>query len=551
MTNGGSGNSVAGDNSIGGESAAGAGGAALECDAGLSACSGECVDTKTDKVNCGHCGTDCGDNALCDTGSCVSDDPRLKSLSLEPALLAPTFSADVLTYTATFAYFEPHLTLKAVPQSDAAKVTSGGDTLPADGSALAPTPEDDIASVSVDVTAESGKQQSYDVSLKRSAMVSTYAKAFNSRESFNFGTSVAISDDTIVVGATGDDSNASGVDGNEASNNSTNCGAAYVGVRGANGKWARQAYLKASLPKPQAFFGQAVAIDGNTIAIGAPGQTNYTGAVYVFARVGTTWTQQAALAEPAPAQNKQFGYAVALNGDRLVVSSLSSDLVKYNGGAVYSFTRTGNTWKADAKHPNPPAARFQTYDGFGYRLSLSGDRLAISEQQGERAVFIMLHGASGWTVEDSVTLPSDALGSSNIALDGDTLVASAPGVVHVFTRSGSTWSKQVSLTSFNADANNGFGSSVALKGDLLVVGSGCDSCTGGVSTFVRSGDTWKNGTFVKSPNLDPVDAFGFSVGVSGNRIIAGAPHEDGNGTSFNQNSANNGTADSGAAYIFE
>jgi hypothetical protein len=56
---------------------------------------------------------------------------------------------------------------------------------------------------------------------------------------------------------------------------------------------------------------------------------------------------------------------------------------------------------------------------------------------------------------------------------------------------------------------------------------------------------------VKSPNLDPVDAFGFSVGVSGNRIIAGAPHEDGNGTSFNQSGANNGVADSGAAYIFE
>jgi hypothetical protein len=107
------------------------------------------------------------------------------------------------------------------------------------------------------------------------------------------------------------------------------------------------------------------------------------------------------------------------------------------------------------------------------------------------------------------------------------------------------------LTSFNADANTGFGSSVALNGDLLVVGSGCDSCTGGVSTFVRSGDTWKNGTFVKSPNLDPVDALGFSVGVSGNRIIAGAPHEDSNATSFNQSGANNSVADSGAAFIFE
>lgn len=548
-----SGGTSGGDRSVGGadSSLAGMGGAPLECDAGLSACAGTCVDTTTDTANCGHCGTDCGSGALCEKSSCISDDPRLKSLSLDPAALDPAFSADVSSYTAKFAFFEPHLTLKALPAAETAKVAYGADPLATEGSVLSPTPEDDIASVKVNVTAESGKQQSYDVALKRAALVTTYGKAFNSRESFLTGTSVAISGDTAVFGAPGEDSGASGVDGNESSTGYTSAGAAYVALRGANGKWARQAYLKASLTKSQAFFGQVVAIDGNTIAIGAPGQTNYAGAVYVFARVGSTWSQQAVLAEPVPAASRQFGYAIDLKGDRLVVSSISSDLVRYSGGAVYSFTRTGGTWKADAKHPNPPIARFQTYDGFGYRLSLSGERLAVSEQQGERAVFIMLHGANGWTVEDSVTLPSDALANSNIALDGDTLVASAPGVVHVFTRTESTWTKQVSLTSFNADANTGFGSAVALKGDLLVVGSGCDSCSGGVSTFVRSGDTWKSGTFVKWNKLDAGDAVGFSVALSGNRIIAGAPHEDSNATSFYQDTANNSVNDSGAAFIFE
>jgi len=92
---------------------------------------------------------------------------------------------------------------------------------------------------------------------------------------------------------------------------------------------------------------------------------------------------------------------------------------------------------------------------------------------------------------------------------------------------------------------------VALKGDLLVVGSGCDSCSGGVSTFVRSGDTWKSGTFVKWNKLDAGDALGFAVALSGNRIIAGAPHEDSNATSFYQDTANNSVNDSGAAFIFE
>jgi hypothetical protein len=143
------------------------------------------------------------------------------------------------------------------------------------------------------------------------------------------------------------------------------------------------------------------------------------------------------------------------------------------------------------------------------------------------------------------------LASSNIALDGDTLATSAPGVVHIFTRSGSEWTKQVSLTSFNADASSGFGSAVALKGDLLVVGSACDGCAGAVSTFVRSGNEWKNGAFVKPANVDAGDALGFSVALSGTRVIAGAPREDSNATSFNQNSANNATTDSGAALIFE
>lgn len=578
------------------------GGAGPMCEQGLSACGGACVDTRSNPDHCGDCQTACAvgsictdsactpcpaknigcdgkcidpatnagfcgaagkclddnrgaictDSEVCGDGACLSDDASLKTLTLDPAKLTPTFSADNLAYEAAFSYFEPHLALKAEPSAADATMSYAGDAFSAtDSVQLTATPKDDIASASVLVTAASGKKQPYDVTLKRAALATTYVKAFNSRASFGFGSSVALDGDTAVIGAPAEDSYSGGVDGNEASTGAIGAGAAYVAIRGSNSKWARQAYLKAESPLKDDTFGSAVAIDGNTIAVGAPGDNSAQGAVYIFARTGSTWSQQAIVSEPVPAGGNNFGTAVAIQGNRLVASSLNSGLVKYSGGAAYSFTRTGTTWKVDAKHPNPPAARYQSYDGFGYRLSLSGERLAVSEWQGERSVFVMLYSGSAWSVEGSITLPGLALEKSKIALDGDTLAASAPGVVHIFTRSGSSWTKQVSLTPFDAAATDGFGSSVALKGDLLAVGSGCDTCSGGVSTFVRSGTTWKDGAFVTAANMEANDAVGFSVAISGNRIVAGAPGEDSNATSFNQSSANNSVVDSGAAFIFE
>ncbi len=578
------------------------GGAGAMCDQGLTACGGECADTTLDPDHCGDCSTTCaagsicsdstctpcpaetigcdgkcidpatdagfcgasgrclddnrgvacGDTEVCGLGACLSDDASLKTLALEPAKLTPAFSADLLAYEAAFSYFEPHLALKAEPSAADASMTYAGDALSAtDSVQLTATPEEDLASASVVVTAASGKTQSYDVTLKRAALATTYVKAFNSRAGFGFGTSVALDGDTAVIGAPGESSYSGGVDGNEASIGATGAGAAYVAIRGPNGTWARQAYLKAASPAKGDAFGTVVAIDGDTIAVGAPHDDSSQGTVHIFVRAGLAWSQQAVISEPVPAGGNQFGTAVAIQGNRLLVSSPSSGLVKYSGGAVYSFTRTGTTWKADANHPNPPAARYKTYDGFGFRLALSGDRVAVSEWQGERAVFIMLRGQAAWSVEGSIYLPNDALAQSNIALDGDTLAASAPGVVHVFTRSGSAWTKQSSMTPFDSAATNGFGSSVALKGDLLAIGSGCGTCIGGVSTFVRSGSTWKDGAFVTAASMEANDAMGFSVAVSGNRIVAGAPGEDSNATAFNQSSANNSAVDSGAAFIFE
>jgi hypothetical protein len=156
-----------------------------------------------------------------------------------------------------------------------------------------------------------------------------YVKSSNSGVSDAFGSAVAISGDTMVVGAPNECSNAAGVNGNQTSESALQAGAAYVFVRNGN-TWTQQAYLKASNTGAYDSFGWSVAISGDTIVVGAhledsdsttvngSGSNNNAanaGAAYVFTRSGVAWTQQAYLkasnAEPADL----FGVAVAVSGD--------------------------------------------------------------------------------------------------------------------------------------------------------------------------------------------------------------------------------------------
>lgn len=153
-----------------------------------------------------------------------------------------------------------------------------------------------------------------------------YVKASNTGEGDYFGASVAVSGDTMVIGAGGESSNATGVNGNQATNSALGSGAAYVFVRNGT-NWIQQAYLKASNTGAHDGFGgdagpYGVAISGDTIVVGAPGEaSNATGvngnqadnsafgagAVYVFARSETNWTQQTYVKASSTGEQDRFG----------------------------------------------------------------------------------------------------------------------------------------------------------------------------------------------------------------------------------------------------
>lgn len=389
-----------------------------------------------------------------------------------------------------------------------------------------------------------------------------YLKASNTGAGDWFGYAVAVSGDTIVVGARFEDSSATGVNGDGTNNNASNSGAAYIFVRSGT-TWSQQAYLKAANAGANDWFGYAVAVSGDTVVVGAymedsdstgvNGANNNSapdsGAAYVFTRSAGTWSQQAYLKASNTDPGDQFGFSVALSGNTVVVGAPEEDsnATGVNGnqadnslftaGAAYIFSRSGTVWSQQAYLK---ASNTDGGDGLGRSVGVSGDTVVV--------------GARG---EDS-----NATG-----VNGNQMDSSAPnsGAAYVFIRSGGTWSQQAYLKASNTGSDDQFGDSVAISGDKLVVGvrqedssatgingnqmDNSAASSGAAFVFARSGSSWSQQAYLKASNTDAGDLFGFSVTISGDAVIVGAPYED--GSTIGVNGADNDlTADSGAAYLF-
>jgi len=348
--------------------------------------------------------------------------------------------------------------------------------------------------------------------------------------------------------------------------------------------WKQAAYVKASNPRAGAQFGYAVALssDGRTLAVGSQMEesaatgvngnqndhsTFSAGAVYVYARTGDRWAQQAYVKASNPGADDQFGFAVALSadGNTLAVSAPyedsaatgingnQADNAMANSGAVYVFTRSGSAWSQQAyvKASNTGAA--EEGDQFGYSIALSGDGNTL------------VVGAIG---EDS-----NATG-----INGDQANDSAQGAgaAYVFTRSGNSWSQQAYVKAANAGANYLFGYSVAVSanGNTVAVGSFDEGGgsnvingpydrrlpgSGAVYVFNRNGTAWSQQAYLKAKEQDRGDSMGCWIAISedGNTVAAGALDEDTLVPGINVvQSGHSGRVDApddtsaGAAYVF-
>ena len=205
-------------------------------------------------------------------------DARLQSLAMSTGVLTPTFSPDTVLYQVAASVLGTPLadtaTVTPTAMAPGAKILVNGTALASGATSGAIDITSDVTLINVRVTAPDGVTfKDYAIITLRSTELAniTYAKASNPGSNHFFGGSVAISGDTLVVGAYSEDSNATGVNGNQADHSAPGAGSAYVFVRKA-GVWSQQAYLKASNAEAGDHFGVRVAIAGVTIVVGAPGE---------------------------------------------------------------------------------------------------------------------------------------------------------------------------------------------------------------------------------------------------------------------------------------
>ena len=411
--------------------------------------------------------------------SALSTNADLADLSISAGTLDPPFSSDTYAYLVGPQEMFVHGSVTLTPLA-----AHAGATITVDGLVVASgTPSSvidvpaTVTPVLVRVTAEDGESvREYNVIITRQglSMQTDYVKASNTGGNDRFGYSVALDGDTLVVGADYEASNATGVDGDQLDHSAPHSGAVYVFFRHLNGTWFQEAYLKASNTGAGDAFGQSVALDGDTLVVGADGEDSnatgvngnqldnsapWSGAAYVFVRSDGIWSQQAYLKASNTESNDTFGTSVALDGDTLMVGADGEDsnATGVNGnqldnssnrsGAAYVFVRSDGTWSQQAylKASNTGAG-----DVFGRSLALDGDTLVV--------------GAS--------------------SEDGGTLLNNLPesGAAYVFVRSGGIWSQENYVKALDTESADGFGVSVALDGGTLLVGAwGEDSNATGVN----------------------------------------------------------------------
>jgi PKD repeat protein len=399
-----------------------------------------------------------------------------------------------------------------------------------------------------------------------------------------FGHSVAVSGDVIVVGAPYED----GGSGDPL----TWAGAAYVFQRTQGGAdaWGDVNILRASDTQEGDEFGFAVAVSGDVIIVGAPIENGGAGASYVFQRTqggADSWGEVKILHASDAQAADWFGCSVAVSGDVIVAGAPYEDggvgdpLI--DAGTAYVFQRTQDGADGWGEVQTLHASDAQANDWFGYSVAASGDGIIVGAYVenggagdplwGAGAAYVFQSESHAWQ-ETTIARASDAqagdfLGYS-VAVSGDVIIVGAigedggagdpltdAGAAYVFQRSqggADAWGEVNILRASDAQENDYFGGSVSVSGDVIVVGA--SNKDGGVGeslpwsgvayVFQRSQggvDNWGEVQILHASDAQVEDHFGYSVAVSGDVIVVGASDEDG------------GEGDplpaSGAAYVFQ
>lgn len=291
------------------------------------------------------------------------------------------------------------------------------------------------------------------------------------------------------------------------------------------------------------WFGRRVAIDGETLVVGAPqndpnGAVN-AGAAYVFVRTGEGWEEQAKLVDADGETGDVFGSDVAISGDTIAVSSPGYDGVENNSGGAFIFVRDGASWSHQATLVGDDAWLNTAFAG---PVSISGDTIVVGDPGDDNlgtqagAVYVWVRNGTTWgPTPDGIKLQADdpsayAGFGRAVSIDGDTLAVASNWFTYVFVESGGTWSPEDKFVGTDTVGTDNYGSSVSVSGNTLLVGAPqkpfdplLGAGPGAAYVFVRNASTWTEEAILTGSLGENKDNFGRSVSLNGDLALLGAP----------------------------
>lgn len=392
--------------------------------------------------------------------------------------------------------------------------------------------------------------------------------AFDAVGEDQFGFAVAVSGDKALIGAQLHDAVG------------TNSGQvyAYNGLTDCTDPCETGALAKLTSPNPQAeyWFGYAVDVSGDVAVISTPLDSDvaqWAGSVYVYRFDGLEWLVEAELTASDPEVDDEFGIAVAIDGDVIVVGALRDDEAcpedpDCNSGSAYVFRYDGANWNEETKLL---ASNADAYDDFGLTVAIDGDVIAVGADQdgntgpglfnGHGAAYVFRYNGANWN-EESKLLADDGEAFDHfgfaIGVSGDVVLVGASadahsgmglaGSAYVYEFNGGSWDQTAKLTSSDVAPNDQFGKNLSISGDVALIGAllndascpGGNACNAGAAyIFEKPEGGWvdMNETAqLTASDADGGDSFGWAVSISGETAIVGAYGDE---------------VWTGAAYVFE
>jgi hypothetical protein len=522
---------------------------------------------------------------------------QLTDLLVEGGALSPLFSPDNHAYRVSLPLTQQQLRITALAANG---VTVDIDNVAQEASTAWQSPPLPLGEHKITINLRTSKdvKSSYELIVTRSGAQEAYLKAEAAESQAEFGMNVAVWGDTVVVGSIYED----GSRENPLDKSTSNSGGAYVFERDANGNWSQQAHLKGDPTRAGDYFGFALAIHEDTLAVSAPGgtlllsSTPHAGSVHIYKREAGVWTFVQRLS-PGIDQGDLFGQALALDGDKLVVGAPTDSTTQSFSGRVYVYPREGDGFGEPATFKaNEPVESGL----FGMALAVEGDTMVVGAPQfnyvrswiGAGRAFVFQRNNGQWTQAQELVAPASLEDGATfgwcVDLAGNAVAVGAPrargadegqgpGEAFIYERAApsgtspasttaTTWTLKQSFRATVPRASDWFGWQMELTESLLLLSAPGDASSslglmgdpnldsapksGAIYLYGRNNDQWVGTGFIKSSNSNTPDYFGWAIAMQGDTIVASATGEASDATGVQGNQASNALESAGAAYVF-